>query len=301
MTDDKRSAYETLHYVLVNTTKLLAPVAPLIAEKAYQVLLGNKELAIGDSVHLAQWPDIPDSMKDDELIERVGFVRDTIYVARSIRSKNRIKNRQPLSSLAVALPEGAPKGVIEEFRDVIAEELNVKKVEVLSRVDEVATVRYAPNFNEIKALYPSRISALVPAIKKGKFKFAGGKVVVETDAGAEEFDERIILVTYLAKDGHNVESKDGIVVSLDLTLTEDLIQEGNMRDVVRNVQDARKQLGCSITERILLSVEGLDSRWLDAVCRETLAVLADIPEPDTTLTVANEHGEDIVVKIRRKK
>lgn len=301
MTDDKKSAYETLHYVLINTTKLLAPVAPLIAEKVYQTLVGKNDLDLDACVHLASWPNIPEYMKDAELLARVNLVQDTIYVARSIRSKNRVKNRQPLSSLAVALPARAPQGVIEEFKDVIAEELNVKKVEVLSCVDEVATIKYAPNFNEIKTLYPNQVSVIIAAIKRGKFTLAGDKAILEIDGQSQDFDARIILVTYLAKDGHNVESKDGIVVSLDLTLTEDLIQEGNMRDVIRNIQEARKQLGCSITERILVSIVGLDERWIDSVCHETLGELADITDPDTSLVVPNEHGADIVVKIRRKR
>lgn len=301
MTPDKQSAYETLHYVLLNTTRLLAPVAPLIAEKAYQVLVGNKEMSIEDSVHLAQWPDIPESMKDEGLLNRVKLVQDTIYIARSIRSKNRIKNRQPLSSLAVAFSDQAPTGVIEEFKDVIAEELNVKKVEILSRVDEIATIRYAPNFNEIKALYPNQISMLVPAIKKGKFRLSDHKAIVEIEGKEQEFNEQIILVTYLAKPGHNVESNAGIVVSLDLKLTEDLIQEGIMRDVIRNIQEARKQLGCSITERIFVSIEGLDKPWIEPVCHETLSELADISSPDTSLIVSNEHGNDIVIKICRKR
>ena len=301
MTEDKKSAYETLHYVLVNTTKLLAPVAPLVAERVYQTLIGNRDLRIDGCVHLAAWPNIPERMKDDELLSRVNFVQDAIYVARSIRSKNKVKNRQPLSALAVALPAHAPKGVIEEFRDVIAEELNVKNVEVLASVDDIATVKYAPNFAEIKARYPDQISPIISAIKRGKFKLVGDRVVLEIDGRDQEFDAHIVLVTYLAKEGHNVESKDGIVVSLDLTLTEDLVQEGCMRDVVRNIQEARKQLGCSITEHILISVTGLESRWLDSVCRETLAELADISDPDTSLSVSRERGEDIVVKISRKR
>ena len=300
MTEDKRSAYETLHYVLINTTKLLAPVAPIISEELYQLLIGKTALEENASVHLTDWPDLPETMKDEELLQKVELVQETIYLGRSIRNKNKVKNRQPLSLLYVALPDNTLDEIIVEFSDIIAEELNVKKVEVLDVVDEIAKVNYAPNFNEIKTLYPDRIPVIIAAIKKGNFKLQKDKVIVDINGNEEELDSRIVLVTYQAKDGHNVESKNGIVVSLDLTLNDDLIQEGAARDVIRNIQDARKQLGCDITERINLSVKPMQQPWIDVICTETLADIQDISIADIEFEVKNDYGNGIVVKICRK-
>lgn len=300
MSEDKKNAYETLHYVLINTTKLLAPVAPILSEDIYQLLVGNTELDEKSSVHLADWPVLPDEMEDAELLSKIDLVQDTITLGRSIRNKNKVKNRQPLSSLYVALPDASLNSVIEEFSDIIAEELNVKKVELLEVVDDIATVNCVPNFNEIRSRYPDRIPLIIGAIKKGKFQLLKDKALVEINGKREELDSEVILVTYKAKEGHNVESKNGIVVSLDLTLNPELIEEGIARDVIRNIQDARKQLGCDITERILLSVQQLHNKWIDVICAETLANLAEIDNPDAEFVVKSDHGKDIKVKISRK-
>ena len=300
MTEDKRSAYETLHYVLINTTKLLAPVAPIISEELYQLLIGKSALEENSSVHLTDWPDLPEAMKDEELLQKVELVQETIYLGRSIRNKNKVKNRQPLSLLYVALPDNTLDEIIVEFSEIIAEELNVKKVEVLDVVDEIAKVNYAPNFNEIKTLYPDRIPVIIAAIKKGNFTLQKDKVVVNINGKDEKLDPRVILVTYQAKDGHNVESKNGIVVSLDLSLNDDLIQEGVAREVIRNIQDARKQLGCDITERINLLVKPMQQPWIDVICTETLADIQDISIADIEFEVKNEYGTHIFVKICRK-
>ncbi|MDE6673448.1 MAG: class I tRNA ligase family protein, partial [Acetatifactor sp.] len=130
MSRDKRSAYQTLYYVLVCATKMFAPVAPILSEKMYRVLTQEP------SVHLALWPEVPQTFADEKLLADVALVQDVIYLARSIRNKNRVKNRQPLRSLRVALPDRARNGVIGEFQEIIAEELNVKKVEILDQVGD---------------------------------------------------------------------------------------------------------------------------------------------------------------------
>ena len=121
------------------------------------------------------------------------------------------------------------------------------------------------------------------------------------DDGEADFDPRIISLTYLAKEGCNVESKDGIVVSLDLILTPELIQEGISRDIIRTVQEARKQLGCEITERIYLSVDSMSTTWVELICAETLAdIKNNIENANVEFTIKNELGNDIKVKVCRQ-
>ncbi|MDE7224318.1 MAG: isoleucine--tRNA ligase, partial [Acetatifactor sp.] len=247
MSQDKVNAYRTLYYVLVCTTRLFAPVAPLLSEKIYKVLTGEL------SVHLAQWPEIPKVYADEKLLADVALVQEVIYLTRSIRNKNRVKNRQPLRSLRVALPDFSGNGVIREFQDIIAEELNVKNVEILDEVGDIADVKYAPNFNEIRSRYPDRMAEIIKAVKGGAFRMQGDHVKLQLGDKEESFDAEIILVTYQAKAGQHVASSRRIVVSLDLTLTEELKAEGLARDMVRNIQDARKQIGCEITAMFQLS------------------------------------------------
>ncbi len=294
MTPDKKQALETLYYVLVNTTKLFAPVAPIISEKIYQTLTD------GFSVHLEDFPVIPEEFKDEELLAQVKLVRNVIYLARSIRSKNKVKNRQPLSTLRVVLSEKAGNAVVESFSDIIAEELNVKHVEILESVGSVAEVKYAPNFNEIRNRYPDRIPEIIKAVKTGKFELRAEDALLEINGTQESFDAEIILVTYQAKAGQHVASEKGVVVSLDLTLTDELKDEGFARDIVRAVQDARRQMDCAITDEITVEFVGsVPEAWVDYICGETLSNRAEIADADLTLEIAGDDDRAVTVKVKK--
>ena len=124
MTEDKKAAYDTLYYILVNTLRIFAPVAPILSEKLYRNLTGE------ESVHLASWPVIPERYADEGLIRDVDTVRRVIRLTRSIREKEKVKNRQPLSLMQVAMNDTESAEIIASFADIIREELNVKKLEL---------------------------------------------------------------------------------------------------------------------------------------------------------------------------
>lgn len=293
MSKDKQQAYETLYYVLVNTTKLFAPVAPIISEKIYHTLTE------GYSVHLDSWPAISESYKDDELLEQVKLVRNVIYLARSIRNKNKVKNRQPLSELKVVLSDAKSNGVVKNFSDIIAEELNVKNVAVLEDVGSVAAVKYAPNFNEIRNRYPDRIPNIIKAVKSGKFELTADNAILEIDGEKEAFDSEIILVTYQANEGQHVASERGVVVSLDLTITDELREEGFARDIVRSIQDARRQMGCAITDYISLDLKGnISDDWKKYICEETLSRPEAVSEPTLTYELTSDDNESVSIALK---
>ncbi len=294
MSEDKKNAYETLYYVLVNMTKLFAPAAPIISEKLYKTLTGNF------SVHLDSWAEIPDCYRDDELLNQVKLVRNVIYLARSIRSKNNVKNRQPLSTLSVVLSDTAGIPVVESFKEIIAEELNVKSVEILDSAESVAQVKYAPNFNEIRNRYPNRIPEIIKAVKSGKFKLLADGAVLEINGVESVFDSEIILVTYQAKAGQHVASDKGIVVSLNLTITEELRDEGVARDIVRSIQDNRRKMGCAITDYISLDISGnVPQNWLEYICQETLSKQESVIEPDMTYELEYEQGKKVCISLKK--
>ena len=187
--------------------------------------------------------------------------------------------------------------IIVKFKDIIAEELNVKNVTVLDHIEEMASVKYAPNFNEIRSRYPDRIADLIMNIKAGKFRLEQDKVILDMNNHPEEFDAEIIFVTYQAKEGQHIVSDSGIVVSLDLEITEELKREGIARDVVRNVQDARKQLGCEIMDYIVIEVsDSFPAEWSEYLCNETMSYLGNVEEPLTSVVIS-DHEETICVKI----
>lgn len=288
---DKLAAFETLYYVLVNMTKLMAPVAPILAEELYRTLTG------GDSVHLCDWPEIPESFRDEALESKLGTVQTIISLGRSIRSKNNVMNRQPLTELKVALPNKQLLDDMADFTAVIAEELNVKKVELLSDVGDIATVKYDPEFNEIRNNFPKRVGEMVRAIKSGAFRLEGDEAVLTINGAEERFPASVIQVKYLAKDGLFVASEKGIVATLDLTITEELRQEGMARQIIRHIQDERKTQNYAIADHILIQVlEGsIPEQWVDYVCGETLSTISEIAQPDGVIEIAEE-GIKIAIK-----
>ena len=294
MNADKQSAYETLYYVIVNTAKLFAPVAPIISEKIYKLFTEER------SVHLADWPVIPEQFKNDELVESIDLVQDVITLARSIRNKNRVKNRQPLSSMQIATSNARQLERIREFTSVIAEELNVKSVTLTEDVSAIATPIYNPSFNDIRALYPTMIPVIIKAVKSGKFRLEGDVAILNIDGEEQSFDARIIQVTYNANTGLFVANYKQIIVSLDLTITEELRAEGLAREIIRNVQDARKQIGCTIVEHIKLDlVSGsLSDEWLNFICSETLGEIAPVEDPATVIEISDD-ADTIKVAIGR--
>lgn len=292
MSADKISAYQTLYYVLVNMTKLFAPVAPIISETVYQTLMDS------ESVHLEDWPDIPSEYCNEELMEQIDLVQDVISLARSVRNKNGVKNRQPLKTLNVAFSDINKIELIKEFEHVIMEELNVKNIAILDTVDEIATIKYDPNFNEIKSLYPDKVKNLIKAIKSGAFEIHEGSVSIELDGETSEYDSSIVLVTYLAKEGYHVASSKGIVVSLDLQITEELRKEGLARDIVRNIQDARKNIGCDIMDIVKVEMsDNVPKEWLEYIFKETLSVPTIVMEPITNISINNDDVGTVIVKI----
>lgn len=294
MSEDKRSAYRTMYYVLICTTKIFAPIAPIISEKMYKVLTDEC------SVHLARWPEIPKAYENEKLIADVALVREVIYLARSIRNKNRVKNRQPLKSLKVALPDSSKNDIIAEFRDMIGDELNVKSIELLNDAGDIADVKYDPNFSEIRSRYPDRIAEIIKAVKSGRFRMEDGVVMLPIGDREERFDADIILVTYRAKEGQHVASNHGIVVCLDLTITEELRAEGLARDIVRNIQDARKQIGCEITDTIVLAFEGdVPESWLEYIGKETLGRIGAVETPESIIEIESEGDKTVRILVSK--
>ena len=279
-TTDKKNAYETLAYVLVNICKLMAPVAPIISEKLYKHLSGE------ESVHLAAWPQISKMYENKILLEKVGFAQKIIHLAHSIRTKNNIKNRQPLGKLQVATASPDKIAIITQSKQVICEELNVKEIEIITDIKSLAEVKYLPNFAVLSKKYGAKTAEIIKEIKEGKIE---GK------------DDEDVLVQYIAREGLHVADGQGIVVALDLTITEDLLQEGIAKDIVRTIQDARKQLGCEISDRIGVRFRGVmpPQNWVSYIYSETLS--KDFAEPakvDFTCTVETEKGS-IIIEVAR--
>ena len=293
--EDKKNAYETLYYVLVNLCKIMAPVAPIMSEHLYGLLTGE------ESVHLSDWVEIPEKYRDDKLLQDVDLVQQVITLARSLRSKNNVQNRQPLSLLRVAVSDAQQAQVVRDSIEIICEELNVKKVEMIDNASDIATIIYKLNFNAIKVNYGAdKIGPYGKALREGKYEYKSNGMTLHTESGDVLLTDDDIITEYKAKGDMHVAGQGSVVVSLDLTVTEELLREGIARIIVRNIQDARKQLECELTERVMISFDGnFPEEWTEYICRETLSDISDIDSPDFETDIATQNG-NIHLQMKRK-
>ncbi len=293
MAADKRSAYETLHYVLVQTVKLLAPAAPIIAEAMYA------NLAPGESVHLQAWPIIPESCRDDALIDHTAAARQLIHLGLGLRQKHQIRIRQPLAALDFVLPGRLPRDVVDDQLAIIAEELNVKQVVQRDDVSSIATARYVPDFKQLGPVLGKEMPQVAAAIKAGSVRFDGAKAIVEHGGKASTVDAAMIQVHYDGKEGHDVLSEGGFVVGLDTTITPELLSEGDARELVRNIQDMRKDADYAISDRIVVQLDGpYPHEWTGYLMDEVLGTLGKVAKPDREKQVEVSAGL-VTIRIKR--
>ncbi len=298
--DDKLSAYQTLHRVLVTLTQLIAPVIPFTAETMYQNLKSPLNDA-PESVHLCSWPQVDESLKNDELIREVEGVLQCVSLGHAARKESGVKVRQPLSRVLIQAPSNEARTWITNWRETILDELNVKEIELLD--DAGALVEYS-----LKANLPKLGKKLGKQMGAARQAFEGASLedarrIGEAAKNGESFTLRIgdeemtfapdeVLVQTHQKGGYSFAQDNGWAVALDTTLNEDLIEEGLARDFVRAIQQARKDSGLEISDRIaILLVEPSNEsamprvfeNWGDYIQSETLAdelrlVAADYPE-----------------------
>ena len=252
---DKRDAYDTLYTALVVLCRVASPLLPLITEEIHTGLTGEP------SVHLVDWPTITADAADEQLVADMDRVRDVCSAALALRADHNARVRQPLAKLTVV---GAGSDRIAPHLDLVADEVNVKKVELGESIDAFAVFGLKVNARALGPRLGGEMKTVLAAAKKGEWQSVDGGVEV---AGHRLEDAEYDL-TLTPKEGvacHALPGNDAIVV-LDLELTPELVEEGMARDVIRVIQQARKEAGLHVADRIDLHL-GLDGEWQAAVDR----------------------------------
>ena len=289
---DSLAAQATLLEVLQRVTLLLAPFCPFVAEQLHRELFGASD---DDSVHLADWPLVVTGRRDEPLEAAMDVARSLTSLGRAARADAGIKVRQPLSRALVFLPPGMaspPAGIVED-------ELNVDLIEFGSELAEVLSFELVPNFRAVGPRLGEAVKELKPAlaaldsVRAAATLEAGGTIAVTLSTGVFELSGDDVELRVKSQDGFAVSREGGEVIALDLTLTDDLRRRGYLRDVVRQVQDLRKNSGLDVADRIDLWVTGLDdlADGFDTLASEVLAtqVVAG-PGPGTGTVLELDDG-----------
>ncbi|MCR5765490.1 MAG: isoleucine--tRNA ligase, partial [Treponema sp.] len=277
---DKTEAYEALYIALKTLTKVAAPFVPFITEEMYLNLRSGEDKI---SVHLCDYP-VPNPAWSDEKLEfKMETVQKAVSMGHSLRNTFNLKNRQPLTSVALVTRNPEEKKVLAEMEDCIREELNVKKVIFHEREDELVEYKAKANFKVLgKELGASMKSAanIIAALTSEQIQsiLDGTKLTIEVDGKSVELDTEKVIVERLEKDELKVLNDGTLTVGLDSKITDELKKEGYVRDLIRGIQNQRKESGFNVTDRIKLTLSGSQilndayKMFSDFIMNETLTI-----------------------------
>ena len=305
MPDDKVAAYMTLYTSLVTLAKAAAPMVPFISEDIYQNLVRTVDKNAPESVHLCDFPTVCESMIDKKLEDDMEFILNVVVLGRSARNGANIKNRQPLSEIYVK----TDRDVSDYYRDIVEDELNVKKAVFVSDVSAFSSYSFKPQLKTVGPKYGKHLGEIKKALseldgnaamaeleEKGalKFSFGGDDVVLTKDD---------LLIEVMQKEGYYSAADHGITVALNITLTDALIEEGYVRELISKIQTMRKDAGFDVTDHIMLSVDGNEK--LAGVLERNLAaisksVLADGSDTDGGISKEWDiNGENVTITVKK--
>lgn len=261
-TTDKNSAYLTLYQCITAVTRLMAPFMPFVSEKIYRNLEGRVNPDASESVHMASWPKVDGAWVDEKMIEEVTVVQKVVGLGRAARTLTGHKVRQPLARMLLRVPSEQAAHAAQAHEVQILEELNVKSMEFIAPDATLVSYRIKPNLPRIG----KRLGKLIPAVRKALEEADGAEIARSVTAGtafslqvngeALSFEPEDVLVETSSAEGYGSAENEGYLVALDTQLNEALIIEGIARELVRSVQEARKQAGLEVSDRIALQISG---------------------------------------------
>jgi isoleucyl-tRNA synthetase len=257
--DGETAALGTLHECLVTLTQLLAPLVPFITEQVWQELVIPADSKQPASVHLSNWPAVNAAAIDTDLAAQVALTRRIVELGRATRAESGIKIRQPLGRALIAASGWAT--LPEAMREQIADELNVQTLQDIATADgDLVDISVKANFKSLGAKFGGAVQEIAKAIAA-----TDATVLVKTlrsagttTVGTWQIALDDLVVTEVPKSGWSVSSHDGESVALDLELTPALIAAGNVREVIRFIQERRKSDGLDISDRINVTWNATD-------------------------------------------
>ena len=297
----------TLYTALVTVAKISAPMIPFMTEDIYRNLVCSVDKSAPISIHLCDFPVADESMIDKALEENMEEVVDVVVLGRACRNAAAIKNRQPVAKMYVK----ADKTPDEEFISVIAEELNVKCVEFTDNVREFTTYTFKPQLRTVGPKYGKYLGAIRNILQT----LDGNAAMDELDAtGALKLDipdadvsltKEDLLIEMTKKEGFESLGDRGVTVVIDKNLTPELIEEGNVREIISKIQTMRKDSGFEVMDKI--KVAFTDGAAVEAVALKNAEEIKDETLAEELLTGVtlefskewNINGDKVVISVQK--
>ena len=256
--DDRTAAFMTLYTALVSTAKVAAPMAPFMSEEIYRNLVCSVDKSAPESVHLCLYPAYEESRVDKQLEAEMDEVLQVVTLGRAARNLSNLKNRQPLQ----ALYTDANSGLGQLYTDIIKQELNVKDVQFLTDMSQFTAYTFKPQLKLLGKKLGKRLGAVRQALQEldgsaaKKELDATGALKLSLPDGDIELTAEELLIETAQKEGYTSVSDRGVTVVLDTALTQELIQEGFVREIISKLQTMRKEAGFNVTDHIEVYCQG---------------------------------------------
>ncbi|WP_130836082.1 isoleucine--tRNA ligase [Lachnoclostridium sp. Marseille-P6806] len=307
MEQDKINAYLTLHEALKNVCLCAAPMIPFMTEEIYQNIVRSVDASAPESIHLCAWPETDESRIDGELERSMKEVLRIVVLGRACRNLSAIKNRQPIRAMYVKAPE-ALGGL---YREIIEDELNVKNVYFTEDVRSYTTYTFKPQLKTVGPKYGKHLGG----IRRYLSALDGNAAMDELNAGGvlrfEDQGETIelagedLLIDMMQQEGYVTQEDGGVTVVLDTNLTEDLLEEGYVLELISKIQTMRKNSGFEVMDHIHVTLNG-NAKLSEIAARHekliTGKVLADAVGNGETLANEKEwdiNGETVTIGVEK--
>ncbi|MEG0826433.1 MAG: isoleucine--tRNA ligase [Bacilli bacterium] len=298
--DSKKSVYITTYEVLVGLSKMIAPIVPFISEEMFQKLTNET------SVHLADYPMYDESLIDERIETKMDLVRDLISIGRNAREEAKIKVRQPLSEV---LLDGKNKNIIADLVVLIKEELNIKEVVFVDNLSDYMNFFVLPNFKVVGKIFGSKIKEFQHILENLSLedvnKIQNDKKINMIIADNNyEISKDMVEIRISSKAGFNVGMESNNFVILNTMLNENLILEGNARELVSKIQQLRKTRNFDVADRIKIYYNGDEdivktfNQFNAYIKDETLAIL--IEQKEGISEVNDINGHSVYIEIEKK-
>ncbi len=256
---DKISAYQTLYTCMLTIAKLSAPVAPFFMDKLYKDLTKTTQSELFESVHLSDFPTYDKSVIDKSLERKMENAQIISSLVLSLRAKEKIKVRQPLQKIMIPILNNEQKEEIEAVSDLIKSEVNVKEIELLDDASGVLVKQIKPNFKALGPKFGKEMKLIANAVQKFSQEDISkiereGRISIEINGNSIVLETADVEISSKDIEGWLVANAEGLTVALDVTITDDLRKEGIARELVNRIQNARKDSGLEVTDKIKLSI-----------------------------------------------